>query len=168
MRSWPTPPPCALAGAEFVVSSLHWGLEGVVPPTAEQSALAHRLLASPDIDLLLGHHAHVVQPVEQVGDEYVVYGMGNFLSNQSGRCCRAGTEDGVIVRATVAEQPDGRFVVTDLTGIPTMVERGTYRVLPVQATLADPTTPPAMRAVLQASWERTTTTLNSLTPGLVH
>jgi poly-gamma-glutamate synthesis protein (capsule biosynthesis protein) len=155
------------AGAAFVVVSLHWGLEHVVAPTAEQSALAHRLLASPDIDLILGHHAHVVQPVEQVGEKFAVYGLGNFLSNQSAACCPAATQDGVIVRADVTEQADGRFLVTALEGVPTMVQRGTYRVLPVAATLADPATPPALRAALQASWHRTATTMNTLVPAVV-
>jgi len=40
-----------------------------------------------DVDLLVGHHAHVVQPVERIGDEVVVYGLGNLLSNQSAACC---------------------------------------------------------------------------------
>ena len=40
----------------------------------------HALLASPDIDLVLGHHAHVVQPFEQIGGEWVAYGLGNFVA----------------------------------------------------------------------------------------
>ena len=64
-------------GAEFVVVSMHWGTEYQTPPTAGQAALAERLLASPDIDLILGTHVHVVQPIGRVGGEVVVYGMGN-------------------------------------------------------------------------------------------
>src|SRR6266511_3951852 len=71
------------AGAQFVAVSLHWGTQYQVAPTAEQRALARTLLASPDIDLLIGSHAHVVQPVERIGDKYVLYGLGNFLSNES-------------------------------------------------------------------------------------
>mgnify|MGYP000523493585 CR=1 FL=1 len=36
-----------------------------------------------DIDLILGDHVHVVQPMERYKGKYVIYGMGNFLSNQS-------------------------------------------------------------------------------------
>jgi poly-gamma-glutamate synthesis protein (capsule biosynthesis protein) len=52
-------------GAEFTVVSLHWGSEYHVAPTAQQSALAATLLGSDDIDLILGHHAHIVQPIER-------------------------------------------------------------------------------------------------------
>ena len=54
------------AGAEVVVASLHCCLEYDNDPTDAQVAAVRTLLASPDIDLVLGHHAHVVQPFEQV------------------------------------------------------------------------------------------------------
>jgi poly-gamma-glutamate capsule biosynthesis protein CapA/YwtB (metallophosphatase superfamily) len=53
-------------GAEFVVVSMHWGTEYQTAPTAEQVRLAERLLSSPDIDLILGCHVHVVQPIGRV------------------------------------------------------------------------------------------------------
>ena len=71
------------AGAEFVVVSIHWGAEYQTMPTAEQREMARQLLAAPEIDLILGDHVHVVQPCEQIDGKYVMYGMGNFLSNQS-------------------------------------------------------------------------------------
>src|SRR5215218_6204691 len=52
-------------GADMVVVALHWGSEYVHEPTAVQRRLARRLLMGPDIDLLYGHHAHVVQPVDR-------------------------------------------------------------------------------------------------------
>ena len=55
------------------------------------------LLASPDIDLVVGHHAHVVQPIERIGDEWAIYGLGNILSNMyQSTCCPAASQDGVI------------------------------------------------------------------------
>ena len=80
----PGPPACASAGAEFVVVSMHWGAEylhaahGPAAPAGPAAAGRH-----PTIDLILGDHVHVVQPCEQIGGKYVMYGMGNFLSNQS-------------------------------------------------------------------------------------
>ena len=71
------------AGADVVVVALHWGDEYVHDPNAQQSEMAPRLIASDDIDLLLGHHAHVVQPLENVGGEWVVYGMGNLVATHS-------------------------------------------------------------------------------------
>jgi len=74
------------AGAEYVIVSLHWGTEYRTQPNSDQLTLAEALLASPDIDLLIGHHAHVVQPVDQIDGRFVVYGLGNFISNQSAAC----------------------------------------------------------------------------------
>lgn len=65
------------AGAEIVVLSLHWGTEYQHPPDTDQLDWARSLIASPDISLILGHHAHAVQPFEEFGDKWVVYGMGN-------------------------------------------------------------------------------------------
>lgn len=116
-------------GAEFVVLSLHWGVEYVHQPTPDQLDLATQLLPSPNIDLIVGHHAHVVQPIARIGEEVVIYGLGNFLSNQSAASGRAAaTQDGVIVRLQVEEVEPGRFLVTEVLPIPTTVERPGYTV----------------------------------------
>ncbi|MCB1039899.1 MAG: CapA family protein, partial [Acidimicrobiales bacterium] len=49
-------------GAALVIVSLHWGEEYRSAPTAFQREVASALLPSPDIDVIVGHHAHVVQP----------------------------------------------------------------------------------------------------------
>jgi len=142
-------------GAEFVVLTIHWGVEYQHAPTGEQQALAERLLASPDLDLIIGSHAHVVQPIGRVDGKVVVYGMGNHLSNQNSMWGSKyhSTEDGLIVHITVAEQPDGRFAATTVEYTPTWVEMHTYRVLPVARARA---AAEGDAALLAASWERTT------------
>ena len=70
-------------GAALVVVSLHWGTEYRAAPDGFQESVVSQLLPSEDIDLVIGHHAHVVQPVRKVGATYVVFGLGNELSNQS-------------------------------------------------------------------------------------
>ncbi|MDX1691469.1 MAG: CapA family protein [Acidimicrobiia bacterium] len=125
-------------GAEFVIASLHWGVEQHVPPTGAQERLARSLLEDSDVDLILGTHAHVIQPIDRIGDKVVVYGMGNQLSNQFTRWGLPeyyATEDGVIVHLTVSEV-GGRFRVTDVAYTPTTVEWATYRVMPSDHTLA--------------------------------
>jgi len=119
------------AGAEIVVMSVHWGAEYQAQPTPYQVDLAHRLLASPDIDLILGDHVHVVQPTEKVGDKYVVYGMGNFLSNQSAAAgLVASSQDGTLYSFDFTEQPGGRFVATTARYTPTFVSRPGYVIVP--------------------------------------
>ncbi|MFJ6748941.1 MULTISPECIES: CapA family protein [unclassified Streptomyces] len=73
------------AGADVVVVSLHWGTEWQQEPDLQQRTLARALTASrtagrPDIDLILGTHAHVPQPYEKVNGTWVVHGMGDQLA----------------------------------------------------------------------------------------
>jgi poly-gamma-glutamate synthesis protein (capsule biosynthesis protein) len=151
-------------GARFVVVSLHWGNEYQVAPTAEQRAQAQQLLASPDVDLILGDHVHVVQPVEKIGDKYVVYGLGNLVSNQSPAAgLPASTQDGAILKAYVHQVGD-RLVVDHVTYTPTYVQIGPYTIWPVAAALDDPSTPADLRPQLAASWRRTVANESSL-PG---
>jgi poly-gamma-glutamate synthesis protein (capsule biosynthesis protein) len=75
------------AGADFVILSIHWGVEYVTAPRQEEIDLAHRLLEG-GVDVILGHHPHVLQPVEvyEAADgrlTAVAYSLGNFISNQS-------------------------------------------------------------------------------------
>jgi len=66
--------------------------------------LAKDLLASPDVDLILGDHVHVVQPCEKINGKYVMYGMGNFLSNQArsqGPGLTDDNEDGSLETCTI-------------------------------------------------------------------
>ena len=73
------------AGADVVVVSLHWGTEWQDAPDEEQLTLARDLTAArtgdrPDIDLILGTHAHVPQAYEKVNGTWVVYGMGDQIA----------------------------------------------------------------------------------------
>jgi poly-gamma-glutamate synthesis protein (capsule biosynthesis protein) len=75
--------------ADAVLVSLHWGNEYQLTPSPEQRQLA-QFLADYGVTLIIGHHPHVVQPLEWVtgknGDStLVVYSLGNFVSNQSRR-----------------------------------------------------------------------------------
>ncbi len=67
-------------GADLVVVSMHWGVEKVSAITSQQREWAEQVTASGLIDLIVGHHAHVLQPIEQVNGVWVVYGLGNVLS----------------------------------------------------------------------------------------
>jgi poly-gamma-glutamate synthesis protein (capsule biosynthesis protein) len=147
-------------GAEFVVVSLHWGTEYAPTPDASQVDLGPRLLGSDAIDLVIGTGSHVIQPVAAIGSEYLAYGLGNFLSNQSPESCTGcppGTQDGVIIQLNVTETDTGGFTVTALAQTPTWVDRTTYEVVPVlhDADQRDQT-------VLSASADRTAAALGAM------
>ncbi len=142
-------------GADVVVVALHWGDEYRHEPNAQQQALAPVLIRSPDIDLLLGHHAHVVQPVEAIDGEWVVYGMGNLVSNQGSQ----GPEklEGLLVRFTFTETARGwRTSAAEFAPVLTN-DRGPIRVVDVGRALTDPATDANLRDRLQQAHVRTTT-----------
>lgn len=71
--------------AHLVVVSLHWGNEYQHEPTRRQRDIARRLVEA-GCDLILGHHPHVLQPVQILESggrkALVAYSLGNFISNQ--------------------------------------------------------------------------------------
>lgn len=117
------------AGAQVVVASLHCCVEYQHDPTPAQVAAVHTLLASPDIDLVIGHHAHVVQPFERIGGKWAAYGLGNFVAEMA----RTGDPyDEVVARFTFTRGADGRFTVSKAEAIPLHVVVGptAVRVVP--------------------------------------
>jgi Bacterial capsule synthesis protein PGA_cap len=148
------------AGADLVVVSLHWGTEGQASPDAQQQALAPMLAASVDIDLLVGHHAHVVQPIQRINGKFVIFGLGNQLSSQ-----RSPAQlDGLTAIATATRDASGRYAVTSVEAVPTWMDKSGWRVLPVASTLADPSAPAELRQELVASYQRTMATLTGSGP----
>jgi poly-gamma-glutamate synthesis protein (capsule biosynthesis protein) len=134
------------AGAEIVVVSLHWGNEYDHRPSAAQVTLARRLTATPAVvDLILGSHAHVVQPVQQVNGVWVAYGMGNHLARQAdGYPSR---REGIMPRFTFTER-GGRWVISRVEPIPTWIEFAPrIRTVNLATAFDDPTIPAATRAV---------------------
>ena len=104
-------------GAEVVVVALHWGTEYDHDPNSQQAEVAPRLIGAPDIDLLLGHHAHVVQPIENIGGKWVVYGMGNLMANHAEP--EGPKSEGLLTRFTFTEDlPTGRFAITAAEYLP--------------------------------------------------
>jgi hypothetical protein len=144
------------AGAEVVVVSLHWGNEYTHDVTAAQQEVADALAAVPGaVDLVVGSHAHVVQPASKVGDVWVLWGMGNMLSNNTPGCCREDVIDGVLYTVTIGDQPDGGVGVTGVQFTPTWNERTGFRVLPAAEALAAGAVDPTLADQLRASFERT-------------
>jgi len=76
----------AKANADFVIVSVHWGEEGSLVPNAEQKSYAQKM-ADAGADVILGHHPHVLQPIEELGradggTTLCVYSLGNFVHEQ--------------------------------------------------------------------------------------
>jgi len=65
-------------GALRVVVSLHWGVEEVFLPRPADVDMARRIIEL-GVDLIIGHHAHRIQPFHKVGCGHVFYGLGNLF-----------------------------------------------------------------------------------------
>ncbi|MEK4029466.1 MULTISPECIES: CapA family protein [Bacillaceae] len=65
-------------GAEIVLVHYHWGIERSYVPEESQKTLA-RYTVDSGADLILGHHPHVVQGIEEYNGKFIVYSLGNFM-----------------------------------------------------------------------------------------
>ena len=66
---------------DVIIVAMHWGSEYTHTPTAEEKRIA-TYLSSLGVNLIIGCHPHVIQPVDYVGDTLVIYSLGNFISSQ--------------------------------------------------------------------------------------
>lgn len=98
-------------GAELVLLSLHAGTEYVLTQNEQQIEVTSQLAASGTIDLVIGHHAHVPQPIEKLAGGpnnngmWVAYGLGNMISNQGPDCCHTMSNVGLLLLADAVANP---------------------------------------------------------------
>ncbi|MCP2259098.1 poly-gamma-glutamate synthesis protein (capsule biosynthesis protein) [Streptoalloteichus tenebrarius] len=137
------------AGADVVIATVHCCEEYVHEPPPNQVEIARRLLASPDVDLVIGHHGHVVQPFERINGKWVAYGLGNHVAEQG----RGETEDSVVARFTFSRDAHGRYTVTRAEAVPTVIHLDGETVRVVNTA--------AHRDAHPASYQRIVEVLNS-------
>ncbi|WP_235498729.1 CapA family protein [Arthrobacter sp. Leaf234] len=113
------------AGADVVLGAVHAGDEYVPTPNAQQVEIAHALADSGEFDLLYGHHAHTVQPIEKYNGTWIVYGLGNGVTELSP--VYDVNNEGITVRASFSRDDAGAWSVSDLVWLPSLIERDPYR-----------------------------------------
>lgn len=117
----------AKQGSDVVVVSLHWGHEMFPYPTTRQRKLARELISA-GANVILGHHPHVLQGVEQVNEGIVAYSLGTYSvceeewvgqnsNGESFRLMHMGPNDGWRRQAVlnVALSGSGRVVAHGMT-----------------------------------------------------
>lgn len=120
---------------DLIVVCIHWGDEYALQPNASQRSTAE-FLFDQGVDIIIGSHPHVVQPMHMTEDEngkrrILVYSLGNFVSNQRNEY----TDGGVMVRVEIEKEGCTAKVINAeylLTWVYTPVENGkkNYYVLP--------------------------------------
>ena len=74
---------------DVLIVSMHWGNEYVYEPSWYQEDAA-KFLSEQGVDIIIGTHPHVIEPVEYVGNTLVIYSLGNFVSAQEDEDTRVG------------------------------------------------------------------------------
>lgn len=134
-------------GAEATVLYLHWGTEYQLQANETQKKMAQKI-CDLGVDVLIGGHPHVVQPMDLISsttDEdhkmVCLYSMGNAVSNQRqgnlSAIATAHTEDGVLFSITFSKYSDGTVYLESTDLLPLWVYRrsdGTgneYNIMPL-------------------------------------
>lgn len=148
------------AGADIVVLSMHWGTEYDHLATQEQQDQATALLASPDVDVILGDHAHVVQPAQRIHGKWVIYCMGNQISRHADPV--DDSREGIMPKFTFTEVAPHTFKVTKAEAIPTWMDISPeLRLIDLPAALGDATTTAARRSTYQHAYDQVATYLDA-------
>ncbi len=66
---------------DILIVAMHWGVEYTFTPNTFQLDMAN-YLSSLGVDIIIGHHPHVIQPVTKINNTLVFYSLGNFISAQ--------------------------------------------------------------------------------------
>lgn len=146
-------------GADIVLGAVHAGDEYASMPNAQQIETAHALADSGQFDLIYGHHTHSVLPIENYNGTWIVYGLGNAVTELSP--WYAVNNEGLIVRAQFAQENDGAdWRVSDLAWAPSVIVRDPYRWCSVAADL--PQGPCASEAQQAEVRQRTVSVVESM------
>lgn len=97
---------------DFIILSAHWGDEFFPLPTKKQIQLGHKFIDL-GVDLVIGHHPHVIQPVEYYNGGYIFYSLGNFIFDQMNVEAR----EGLMLKADI-----GRSGIQHLSLIPIVIK----------------------------------------------
>ena len=151
-------------GAQVVLLSMHWGNERESAPSSYQTKIADAITRSGEVNLIIGSHAHVLQPIREVNGTWVIYGLGNFLSDMpttpKDPPWPASTQDGAIVTATITVAANGKVFVAQPVVTPTWVDRNSgWQIRSVVSDLKNNVISGATRAELQVSLKRTKSVL---------
>jgi len=148
-------------GSQATIVSMHWGNEKDSRLNSMQTSIADELTASGLVDLIVGHHAHVVQPTKQVNGVWVMFGLGNVLSNlPTDERWPVNSQDAVIATTSLTISSSGKAVFDKPAMHPTWVDKDHGWVIrDIQKSLQSPTTSFGLARELEMSLGRTSRVL---------
>lgn len=143
-------------GADLVIVSCHWGTEYSDKLNDQQREVGPELLADSNIDLVIGHHAHVVQPMQEIDGKWIAYWHGNLVAAH--REPGSTKAEGVLTRFTFTRAGGGWKTTAEYAPL-LMTDDLPVRVLDVRRELAKDT---GRRLRLELAQRRTTETVTAL------
>ena len=112
-----------LEGADVVIAAMHSIIEYQDDADAYQKTTAHSLIDSGAFDAVYGHGSHSVQPIENYHGTWIVYGVGNNVT-ESAPPSNDSNNQGLLARFQFARGADGQWWVSDLAWAPSSNTRG--------------------------------------------
>jgi hypothetical protein len=112
-------------GADIVLGVMHAGEEYASEPNAQQQETAHALVDSGQFTMIYGHHTHSVLPIENYKGTWIVYGLGNGVTELSP--WYVVNNEGLLVRAQFSQDASGKWAASDLAWAPSVIVRDPYR-----------------------------------------
>lgn len=132
-----------IKNTDIQVVIIHWGIEYGRNETDFQKQLAQKLCDA-GVDIIIGSHPHVVQPVETItssdgkNETLVIYSLGNYISNQRRETVGAYSEDGLMVSIDISKKSnEDEAKIKKVTCIPTWVNKynngykNIYEIIPI-------------------------------------
>ena len=133
---------------DIICASMHWGIEYQTKQNKEQERLAE-LLFKNGVDIILGSHPHVLQPMEKktitlddgtTKDGFVIYSLGNFMSGQ----VKENTRNSIILNLQITKNGEtGKISIDNINYIPIYMYKATtgsvqrYRILDIEKSIKD-------------------------------
>lgn len=139
-------------GAEAIVYYMHWGTEYLLDSSPQQKEIAQKL-CDLGVDVIVGGHPHVVEPIEVLSSNALdkkmvcLYSMGNAISNQRKEflmedITTGHTEDGLLFTIGFSKYSNGDVVLSKVDALPTWVNmkvnsvgRREYEIIPLDKSL---------------------------------
>jgi len=107
---------------KFLITSIHWGIEYKLSNSSAQQDLAYKLIDN-GADLIIGHHPHVVQNIEEYKGKLIFYSLGNFVFDQH---FSKETQQGLVLKLCLGKNTKvfQLFPVQITLGQPNWMDRG--------------------------------------------
>lgn len=131
--------------ADVVIVSMHWGKDvtSYTNPSAEpwtkygkglNPKEQAQFLAEQGVDIIIGHHPHIINPIEFIDDTLVVYSLGNFISAQT-NSSNYNKRVGLLTMIDIIKKEKNDEVTIELKNLNnellyTHVKNGTFKVIP--------------------------------------